>query len=255
MNPVVRLADLSTDEAATALVRAGVVLVPVGAIEQHGPHLSLETDARIADEFATRLAEQLGDAAVLCPLVPYGVSDHHRNFPGTVMVRASTFIDLLMDVLASLQRHGVTRVVFVNGHGGNGPALTIVSSRARTELDLPVASMMWARLASDTIAAGAAGEERGHACESETSLALVLAPDLVRTELLPEPGFRDVVPVLARPPRGYVDMSVDFGDLTSNGVWGRPRASSVEFGERILHTALERAVAFCREFADLPARG
>lgn len=255
MSGIVRLAELTTVEAAAAIARASVVLLPVGAVEQHGPHLSLETDARVAESFAERLAAELGSDAVLCPLVPYGVSDHHRSFAGTISLRASTFIDVVMDVLASLSLHGVERVVIVNGHGGNGPALSIISSRARTELGLAVASMMWARLASDTIAAGAAGDERGHGCESETSIAMVLAPDIVREHLLPDPEFRDVVPELARPPKGFVDLAVDFGDLTVNGVWGRPKAASTEFGERILATALGRATAFCRSFSEPPPAG
>lgn len=245
---VVRLAELSTVEARDRLTRAGVAIVPVGAIEQHGPHLALETDARIADEFAARLAHELGDRAVLCPLIPYGISDHHQDFAGTITVRATTFIELVLDVVTSLRRNGLERVVIVNGHGGNMPALNIVSSRARTELGLPVATLMWARLASDVIADGAAGAERGHACESETSLAMALAPPLLRSDDLPEPEFLDLVPPDARPPRGFVDLSVAFGDLTANGVWGRPRASSPEFGERILSAALERAVRFTREF-------
>lgn len=248
MSDALRLSELTTVEAAIAIQRCGIAILPVGAIEQHGPHLELQTDARIAAEFAERLAQELGDFALLCPALPYGISDHHQRFAGTVSLRASTFIDMLMDVLGSLKGHGIERVVIVNGHGGNMAALSILSSRARTELGLPVASMMWARLASEVTAEGAAGVERGHACESETSLALALAPGIVRTDLLPEPTFLDAVPRAARPPGALVDLAVDFADLTANGVWGRPGASTEEFGERILRTALTRAIRFCTEF-------
>lgn len=250
MSAVRRLAEMTTVDAAEILQASGIAVIAVGATEQHGPHLALQTDARIAAEFAELLVGELGDLAVLCPPLPYGVSDHHLRFAGTISLSSDTFVALLMDVLRSLHAHGVRRVVIVNGHGGNIASLAEVSLRARTELRLPVASMMWARLAPDVVDAGSLGPERGHACESETSLALVLAPDIVRPERIPDPEFVTSFPAAARPPLGYVDIAADFADLTTNGVWGRPKAASREFGERILETAMARAVAFCRDFVD-----
>ncbi|NED96771.1 creatininase family protein [Phytoactinopolyspora alkaliphila] len=243
----VRLADLTTEDAQAAQRAAKVAVLPVGAVEQHGPHLTVLTDARIAEAFADRLGASLGGDAVVCPLLPYGLSEHHERFAGTLTLTPTTFIAVMLDLVATLKAQGFTRVVIVNGHGGNMEALTLVARRARSELDVLVASMMWAKLARDVCAEEAAGSAYGHACELETSLAMVLAPELVKAGRVRPAGVRsDPHPLSA--PHGYVDIAVRFDELTTDGVYGDPTKASREVGERILAAALERAVTFTRHF-------
>lgn len=242
------LASLTTEQAQAALARAQVAILPVGATEQHGPHLSVSTDARIAEEFATRLSAALGDEALLCPLVPYGLSEHHEGFAGTVTLTPPGFVQLMLDLVASLHRQGVPRVIVMNGHGGNIDALNLVSRRARAELGVAVASMMWARLARDVCAGAATGAAYGHACELETSVAMVLAPDCVRPDRIRPARPRPATDPLSAPPSAYVDVAVRFDELTTDGVYGDPTAASRELGERIVSVALERATAFARRF-------
>ncbi|WP_166355660.1 creatininase family protein [Phytoactinopolyspora limicola] len=243
----VLLAELTTTEAHTAQQTARVAILPVGAVEQHGPHLAVLTDARIAEAFAHRLGTELGDQALVCPLQPYGLSEHHERFAGTMTLTPPTFMALMLDLVASLKHQGFGKVIIVNGHGGNMDALNLVARRARSELAVHVASMMWAKLARDVCAEEAAGPAYGHACELETSLAMALAPELVKPDLVQPSGVRgETYP--GSGPRGYVDVAVRFDELTTDGVYGDPTRAAAEIGERILSTALERAVEFSQGF-------
>ena len=142
------LARLTWRDAEAALARARLALVPVGSLEQHGPHLTLDTDLAVAEAFAQRLDVELGDDALLCPPLPYGLSEHHLAFPGTITLRPDTFIGVLLDLVESLAHWGLRRVLVVNGHGGNIDALRLVSGQARRDHGSLVAAVMWARLAA-----------------------------------------------------------------------------------------------------------
>ena len=106
-------------DAKAAFATARVAIVPVGSTEQHGPHLTLDTDSAIAEAFARKIGEALGDAAILCPTINLGMSEHHLAFAGTLTLRAPTLLGLIADVVESLAHHGLRRVLLVNGHGGN----------------------------------------------------------------------------------------------------------------------------------------
>ncbi|WGX98986.1 creatininase family protein [Nocardioides sp. L-11A] len=244
------LGELTTEDVAAADFR--LAIVPVGAVEQHGPHLAVLTDARIAERFAGLLAERLDGTALLCPLLPYGLSEHHAAFAGTVTLRPATFISLVGDIIDSLAAQGFDKVVLVNGHGGNMEALSLVARDQRARNGVRVGSLMWARLAHDVCAEGTAGSAYGHACENETSLAMVLAPELLRPDRVRAPVGARIDVLHAMPPRALVDTAYSFDELTPDGVWGDPRSASTERGERILATALERAEEYCRALAKEP---
>lgn len=127
------LACMTTEDAAAVLTNARLAILPLGANEQHGPHLELRTDIAIAEAFARKLADDLGDDAVLCPPVPYGLSEHHMRFPGTLTLRPRTFISAILDIAESLAEHGIRRLIVVNGHGGNIDAVRIAAREARRD--------------------------------------------------------------------------------------------------------------------------
>lgn len=245
---MVRLSELTTEDAAAAWRAARLAIVPVGATEQHGPHLSVATDLRIAEELARRLADALGPAAVLCPSLPYGLSEHHERFPGTVTLTPATFVALTFDVVASLAAAGFERIVFMNGHGGNLDALRLVVRRARSELGVRAAAMMWIQLAREACAAEAAGPVWGHACEVETSIAMAIAPDVVRADRIRPPVVRTDVEPLSAPWTARVDVAHRYDELAADGVLGDPTRATTAAGERIVATVLDRAVAFARAF-------
>ncbi|MEV0714319.1 creatininase family protein [Asanoa sp. NPDC050611] len=245
------LSRLTHVEAAGALARARVAVLPVGATEQHGPHLELCTDIAIAEAFARRLSDALGADAVLCPPVPYGLSEHHLHFSGTMTLRPATFAAVLSDIAESLAIHGIRRVLVVNGHGGNFDAVKLAARQARRDQDVLMAHLSWARLAADVIRTEMAGEARyNHACQIETSIAMALVPDIVRPDLIGEADLVTDRDPYTEPHDSVVDVPIWFDEWTANGALGDPKASSVELGERIVAVVQERSVGFARRFMD-----
>ena len=104
-----------------------VVLIPVGTLEDHGLHLPIDTDVRIVGEVCHLAAEKARGMVVLMPVVVHGYSPHHMDFPGTVTVKWSTFVEYLLDVCRSLARHGFRRILIVNGHGSNQNLVEMVA--------------------------------------------------------------------------------------------------------------------------------
>jgi creatinine amidohydrolase len=247
---MVELAQLTWPDAETALAKAQLALLPVGSCEQHGPHMALESDIVIASGLARRLANDLGDLAVLCPAFGYGLSEHHMHFAGTVTLRPETFIGVVLDVVESLAHWDVRKVLVVNGHGGNIDALRLVSRSARRDLGSLVASVMWAQLAADEIASRASSKSYGHACEIETSVAMVLAPNCVYSERIEEPSGRATLDDLTDPPSTRVDQAIPFEEWTQDGALGDPRLADLETGQAIVDTVYERALEFARRFAE-----
>ncbi|MGH3132927.1 MAG: creatininase family protein [Gaiellaceae bacterium] len=251
------LARLTWLDAQDAIAKADLAVIAVGSCEQHGPHLTLETDSAIAQAFARRLAGDLGDRALLCPPLAYGLSEHHMGFAGTLTLRAETLLGFLSDLVESLTRWGLRRLLVVNGHGGNIDAIRLAARAARRDHGALVAGLMWAQLAADVIAQRVTSERYGHACEVETSVAMVVAPDSLHLERIVEPqpvGARDA---LTDPPSPRVDRPTWFHEWTENGALGDPRLASVELGEDIVETAYARALEFAKGFAEepLPADG
>jgi creatinine amidohydrolase len=249
------LARLSWEEARDAFARARLALLPVGSCEQHGPHMTLDTDLAIAEAFARRLADDLGDDALLCPSVGYGLSEHHLGFHGTLTLRPETFAGLLSDVVESLARWELRRVLVVNGHGGNVDAIRLVARQARRDHKVLVAAVMWAQLAADEAARHAAGARYGHACEIETSVGMALAPQTVRPDRIGPPGDLPAPEPLGEPPAPRVDLPVLMHEWTRTGAVGDARKASVQIGEAVAGTAHQRALAFARRFATRPLPG
>jgi creatinine amidohydrolase len=212
--------------------------------------MSLATDIEIADAFARRLAEDLGALAVLCPRVTYGLSEHHMTFPGTLTLRPDTFIAILSDLLESLRHWNVMRALIVNGHGGNVDALRIVARNARQDTGMIVGSVMWAQLAADEIATRVNSPRYGHACEVETSVALVLAPECVFQDRIEEPQPVGPEDALTDPPGAVADRPIWFTEWTRNGSLGDPRLSNERLGREVVEVAYERALSFARQLAD-----
>jgi creatinine amidohydrolase len=251
------LARLTSPDAQAAIAEADLAVFAVGSCEQHGPHLTLETDSAIARAFAQRLADDMGSRALLCPPLSYGLSEHHMGFAGTLTLRAETLLGFLSDLVQSLSHWGVRRLLVVNGHGGNVDAIRLAARVARRDHQTLVAGVMWAQVAADEIALRVRSERYGHACEVETSVAMVLAPESVHADRIAEPrpaGRRDA---LTDPPSPRVDRPTWFHEWTENGALGDPRLASVELGNVIVETAYARTLEFARRFADepLPADG
>ena len=261
MEPRILWAENSWPVLEAALARDPVVILPVGALEQHGPHLPVGVDANSVEGVALRAAETLRGCeppTLVLPTLWYGYSPHHMAFKGTVTLRSETFLAVVADIAESVLGHGCRRIVLLNGHGGNVGSLDVVASR------LGQAWRGRARIAAVTyfhLVASRATEFRqsaaggmGHACEFETSLQLVLHPELVDMA-----AAITCYPTLPSP-RQSTDLfgtSVvrsyhDFRDLSPSGVLGDPSLASADTGETILRVCVEELVAFVQDFARSP---
>jgi mycofactocin system creatininase family protein len=186
------------------------LLVPVGSVEQHGPHLPLDTDTRIAAAVAARAAT---GALLVAPPVAYGASGEHEGFAGTVSIGHEALRLLLVELGRSASRWA-GRLVFVNGHGGNVSSLVEAVRLLRYE----GRDAAW-------FACAAGGD--AHAGRTETSLMLALDPALVR----PERTAGNTAPLADLLP----DMRADgVAAVSPNGVLGDPAGASADEGERLL---------------------
>jgi creatinine amidohydrolase len=251
------LTRLTSPEARDALAGAQLALMAVGSCEQHGPHMTLDSDSAIAEAFARRLGDDLGPSAVLLPSLGYGLSEHHMGFPGTITLRPGTFTGFLADVVESLVHWGLRRLLIINGHGGNIDAIRLAARAARREHGALVASVMWAQIAADEIARRTQSPRYGHACEIETSMAMAIAPASVHADRIAEPRPTGRNDPLTDPPAARVDRVTWFQEWTENGALGDARLASLELGQAVVAVAYERALSFARQLAEetLPEKG
>ena len=226
-----------------AMAPGMVAVVPVGAVEQHGPHLPLGTDSIIVSAFAKRIEQRFGQEnypALFLPLSPYGKSNEHQNYPGTITYSAQTYQNVLMDIGRSCARAGFPKVVFLNAHGGNSEMLAVVTRELRIETGIKAFSIQPSLLPRDRNRMGCeqmtASEIRYgiHGGLVETSAILCERGELVKTELL-----QDATPTCFDQTE-YLDFSgrMAFGwiteDVTKTGAVGNPEHASAQQGERWL---------------------
>jgi creatinine amidohydrolase len=230
--------ELITYEDVSAALAAGssTVLVPCGAVEQHGPHLPLAMDADHAEALAARVAELLGNT-LIAPTITVGCSAHHLGFPGTISLRPETFESVCVDYCTSLAKHGFKRILFFSGHIGNFPVLQACLSRLRdcvpsdVEILAFADSIAWIdewKLAVKN-AGGNPNSVGGHADLAETSLMLRLRPDCVKADRF-EAGH---VGSLSEEQLHSMWRN-GIKSIAPNGIIGDPRGSNVEIGDRCL---------------------
>jgi creatinine amidohydrolase len=183
--PAIDWLSLSTDEFSTRDMSRAVAILPVAAIEQHGPHLPVGVDTLIAQGYLERvraLAPDDLDLLVL-PVQTIGKSNEHLAFPGTLTLTAETVIAAWREIGESIYRAGCRKLVIVNSHGGNIPVIDIVARELRVRLGMLCVTTAWHRLGYPQDLFSAHELRHGiHGGEIETSLMLAFAPHMVRME-------------------------------------------------------------------------
>lgn len=241
------LYDMSWPEVKEALPNIKVAIIPTGSTEQHGPNGTFEVDSARAREFAKRLGQRLYPHALVTPCIHFGISGHHMHFPGTITLRAETFIQVVMDVVWSLHQHGIRKFFFINGHGGNRPALSIIVNRIKHEVGDQAAWASPTSVADDVIKERVKSPMIGHACESEMSQCLYLCPETVKRGSLTKGEIYDKV--LERAGESIpVEEGRFWEELTANGALGDATKANEELGKEVIETALERLTRYVERF-------
>lgn len=253
---------MSSPQLAEAAAGGAIVVVPVGSVEQHGPHLPVATDAWAAEHLVEAALPKLpsGRRVVIAPVVRYGFSDDHAGFPGTLSIPARLLEELLIEIGAGIIASGFDRILLVNGHGGNDRLLYYVVRLIRDRAPRPVAlaGLTYWKLAAEQLRSLRHSEPggMGHACELETSLMLHFRPETVRMRH----AVREV-PVPYSGERGGDLLSSGavvapdrFHELTVSGVTGDPLVASAEQGRLFAGAISGRLAAFIDEFASWPLR-
>ncbi|WP_420334205.1 creatininase family protein [Roseibium sp.] len=185
MHPRRHWHDMTTQEFNSPSCASWIAVLPIAAIEQHGPHLPLVTDAAIAEGQIRRVLELLPDGlpATFLPVQPIGKSDEHISSPGTLTLSWETVTKCWMEIGESVARAGVRKLVLINSHGGNVPIMDIVARELRVKHNMFVTATNWLRFGQPEGLFPEAEFTYGiHGGDIETSLMLHLHPDLVQME-------------------------------------------------------------------------
>ncbi|MGA1751640.1 MAG: creatininase family protein [bacterium] len=216
-----------------------IVVVPVGSIEQHGPHLPVKVDALLATEVARRAAlkVQTHQPILVTPTVWCGLAEHHMDFCGTLTLDFETFHALLRNLCRSIRHHGFRRIFLLNGHGGNIAALNVICSELVRELEglRVVSGTYWTlpEVAEKFAEILEVQQNVRHAGEAETSMMLALEPELVDQSILNQADGTPEIPFYG----SGVSRWVSFKEVSANGVIGSPSVATAAKGELLLEVA------------------
>jgi creatinine amidohydrolase len=216
-----------------------LVLAPIAACEQHSRHLPTFTDTILVTAVAEGVEQRLPQSVLLLPTQWLGASSHHLRFGATLSAEVDTHIDMLCDLLRPLLDDGYSRLLVLNGHGGNIDTMHIALRRLQTTYpERQVSAASYWELAEPELAALAQGPRKtmGHACEFETSMVLALRPELVRRDQI-----RDDPPPSEPALRGLF-LPEDMKQRTDHGAAGYPERASADKGRAMLQAAIGRAV-------------
>jgi len=219
-------ATASWEDVAAGVAGGLIAVLPVGAVEQHGPHLPLLTDTVLATGVARRIAE--GTDALLLPAIAYGDAWTAEGWAGTLSLSPDTLRATVIDLGRGLHRMGVRGLVTINGHFGNREPIAL-AARSLSELGLPVLHLDYPHLealAAEHMESEPAGPGFYHADEVETSMMLALAPDSVRLDRA-APEYPEFPPLFGSEP-------MKLSGFNSSGVFGDPRPATAEKGETLI---------------------
>ena len=235
--------DATLPEVHAFLAAHPFAILPVGATEQHGPHLPLSTDSLLAKRLAREIAARSG--GLVLPVLPFGYSWTWRNVPGTLTLGFETYLDVVRDLCESLARSGVRAVAIVSGHEANRqPLKYALRERLADRVDIQVLNLFYPGLAEILTEAESRVWSSGmlHADEVETSLMLASHPERVQMQH----AVRDYPAV----PDDFGSTVTTMGDLMDTGVFGDATLATAEKGARWLDLSAGRAASLWRAFLE-----
>ena len=232
-----KYAEMTAVELKNVLRDETLVVLPIAAVEQHGPHMPTGTDEIICTAVAEQVEGRLKESVLLLPTLWLGASQHHLRWGATLTPRVEQYETLLCEICESVLNDGFRRILILNGHGGNIAPMQIALRRLQVDYRhcQLMAASYWS-IAEAEIAGLMEGECKtvGHACEAETSLVMYLRPELVRESK--RENFADYAPDMV----DGVYLCQDMFQRTQQGATGRPDLASAEKGEKMFSQIVER---------------
>ena len=258
-----RLAELTGGEMRQVAARRPVILLPLGSHEDQGPHAPMGdylSAVRIAELIAER-ATDAGTETLVAPAVPFGCDDYFGASPGGISLAPATFHAVVHDILHSLVRHGLRRLIVINGHAGNVPVVHEVAAELFRSQQVLVPSLYLWRigygLLPGIVGAAQAKASSGHGADPLSSIAMHLFPELMRPDMVPSPIPQPEV--LGLPPASFgtvvfegveVHVPLEYAAFTPNAVLGGdPRLSSTETGAALVEQLTAVGARFVAHYA------
>jgi creatinine amidohydrolase len=259
-----RYEHLTWPEVNEAVRQEKAILLPIGSVEQHGHHLPLDVDVELASAVCYAAGERAPETMLVLPPVSYGYTHHVMDYPGTINVSPTTFVNLLIDIGTSVAYHGFTRIVMVNGHGSNHPLVEQAARQVTLSTGALCLNISWWQLIAEywneeVRESGPGG--CAHACELETSMYMHVDGDRVRTDRI-----RGALPEYLDLEGGTewqkVDLTLGSGPVTlvewtstmsETGSFGAPELATPEKGRLVFERTVERVVDMVAWFRARPA--
>jgi creatinine amidohydrolase len=251
------LRDLSSPQVQKFIDETALLILPIGTTEEHGPHLPIDTDARIAEAYGLGLVQAINDElpVLLMDTIRYGYSMKiMRQWPGTVIIRSRVFMDMVFDICKSVFDMGFQKLALLDCHGHHSGPLNTVSRELCDECDKSIAILSPATLSREAFNQIRKSTQGGaiHADEWETSLLLYISPevvDMTKASNVDHMQYHsDFVAGDNFLGKQRVTWSTWYLQNSQTGVYGDPTVASAETGKVIFDTAITQGVIFLREF-------
>jgi len=248
--------DQSWVQLQEAIDKQFLLILPIGTTEEHGPHLPVDTDARIAEAYGHSLAEALTPdiPVLLMDTIRYGYSMQvMRRWPGTIIVRSRVFMDMVFDICHSVFDMGFNKLVMLDCHGHHSGSLNVVSRELCDACGKAVAIISPAALSRDEFNAVRKSSQGGaiHACEWETSILLHISPEVVDLSKIADEPMRyhsDFVAGDNFLGRQQVTWSTWYLQPSESGIYGSPSVAAAETGKIIMEAATANGARFLKEY-------
>ena len=242
---VLEFSSLTAPQLNAMAARDAIVIVPVGSTEQHGPHLPVMVDYRLATEVARRGAGKLaaaGHPVLVTPTVWTGFAEHHMELGGTITLDYAVFYGVIRGVVRSLARDGFRRICVLNGHGGNIAPLVVAVSELTVELKIPLVYFSYWEIAEAATKSILEYQDKIlHACEGETSMMMAVEPALIDRSRLheakgPDQDRPEIEALVGRNVFRWQTLNA----RSRRGVIGNGAAGTPDKGERLLAAMSDR---------------
>jgi len=244
--------EMWREEFESALENDPVVIVPVGSVEQHGPHCPMDVDIVGPFCMAVEAAKRTSDfPLIVAPPVWSGFTHYNKGFPGTISLRIETFLNLLQDICQSIHDNGFKRIIVVNGHGGNDAPVHVVRDVLGERDVFIVGFSWWQAVESEMLAMSEADAGSvGHGGEWETSVMLHLREHLIRKELMNDDEFPNPFSAQLQNFASFSERRRDTRNVT--GTMGNALVASKEKGAQIFELTVNRLMQVAAEFHAQP---